>query len=109
MSPHPGEHDPRLRRLLNALPPLARRSYAWLLRREARWVRVPLGITLIAGGVFGFLPILGFWMVPIGALLLGEDIPPVRRLTLRALGQIQGWWDAWRQRGRRDSARGKSS
>jgi hypothetical protein len=46
--------------------------------------------------VFGFLPVLGFWMVPFGALLIGEDIPPVRRVTLRLLGQLYRWWDAWR-------------
>ena len=100
MSMHPRIHDPRLLRLLNALPHPARRSYTWLIRREARWLRLPLGLALIAGGILGFLPVLGVWMVPVGALLLGEDIPPVRRLTLRALGKAQQWWDAWRRRKR---------
>ena len=40
---------------------------------------------------------LGFWMLPIGALLIGEDIPPVRRATLRALGKVMRWWDARRK------------
>jgi hypothetical protein len=53
-----------------------------------------LGLVLIGGGIFSFLPILGLWMLPIGALLLGEDIPPVRRLTLNVLGRAQCWWDA---------------
>jgi hypothetical protein len=95
---HDDPHDPRLLRLLARLPRQARRSYAWLIRREARWVRLALGVALIGGGILGFLPVLGFWMVPLGALLLGEDIPPVRRATLRALGKTQHWWDAWRQR-----------
>jgi hypothetical protein len=30
------------------------------------------------------------------ALLIGEDIPPVRRATLRALGKAMRWWDARR-------------
>jgi hypothetical protein len=90
-------HDPRLQRLLNALPHPAQRSYTWLIRREGRWLRLPLGVALVAGGTLGFLPVLGFWMLPVGALLLGEDIPPVRRLTLRALGTAQGWWDMWRR------------
>ena len=88
--------DPRLRRLLTGLPRPARRSFLWLVRPEAKWVRLPLGIALIAGGTFGFLPVLGFWMLPIGALLLGEDIPPVRRFTLHALGRLQNWWDTRR-------------
>jgi hypothetical protein len=100
MSTHPLLHDPRLKRLLNALPHSVRRAYTWLLRPEAKWLRLPLGTALIAGGVFGFLPVLGFWMVPIGALLLGEDIPLVRRATLRALGKVQYWWDLWCHRGR---------
>ena len=93
-------HDPRLQRLLDALPRAARRSYHWLIRPEAKWVRLPLGIVLIVGGVLGFLPVLGFWMVPIGALLVGEDIPPVRRATLHALGWLQRHWDAHRARSR---------
>lgn len=99
-------HDPRLLRLLDALPHRARWSYTWLVQPEARWLRLPIGVALIAGGILGFLPVLGFWMVPLGALLLGEDIPPVRRLTLRALGKAQQWWDATRngKRRKRDSS-----
>jgi hypothetical protein len=96
------ENDPNLQRLLDALPLRVRRIYRWVIKPEARWVRWPLGIALIIGGAFGFLPILGFWMVPLGALLIGEDIPPVRRLTLRLLGRVYRWWDALRAR-RRDS------
>ena len=92
--------DPRLRRLLHALPRPARRSYTWLLRPEAKWLRLPMGVALIGGGCLSFLPILGVWMLPVGALLLGEDIPPVRRVTLRALGKMQYWWDCWHQRRR---------
>jgi hypothetical protein len=87
------EDDPHLQRLLDALPLRVRRSYEWLTKPEARWIRWPLGIALIVGGVFGFLPLLGFWMIPLGALLIGEDIPPVRRATLRILGWIYRQWD----------------
>ena len=87
------KEDPRLERLLQALPAPARRAYRWLMRPGARWARWPIGIALIVGGILGFLPILGFWMVPLGALILGEDIPAVRRLTLSGLGKVQDWWD----------------
>jgi hypothetical protein len=92
------EDDPHLQRLLDALPLRVRQFYAWLIRPQARWIRWPLGLALVVGGVFGFLPVLGFWMIPLGALLIGEDIPPVRRVTLRMLGQLYRWWDAWRSR-----------
>ena len=78
-------HDLHLQRLLDAMPGRVRRAYLWLIRPEARWVRIPTAVALMLGGVFGFLPILGLWMLPIGALLIGEDIPPVCRFTLRLL------------------------
>jgi hypothetical protein len=90
------DDDPHLQRLLGALPLRVRRFYSWVIKPEARLVRWPLGIALIIGGLFGFLPVLGFWMVPLGALLIGEDIPPVRRVTLRLLGRAYQWWDALR-------------
>jgi hypothetical protein len=80
----------------DALPRPARQSYAWLIRPQAKWVRLPLGFALIAGGALGFLPVLGIWMLPVGALLVGEDIPPVRRATLWVLGRLQRWWDVRR-------------
>jgi hypothetical protein len=35
-------------------------------------VRIILGGLLILGGFLGFLPILGFWMVPLGLLIRAE-------------------------------------
>jgi hypothetical protein len=90
------EDDPHLQRLLNALPPRVGRAYAWLIKPGARLIRWPLGILLIVGGVFSFLPVLGIWMLPLGALLIGEDIPPVRQAALRLLGRAYHWWDARR-------------
>ncbi len=51
----------------------------WLRRPRARWIRVPAGILLICGGFLGFLPVLGFWMLPLGLLLLAIDIPLLQR------------------------------
>jgi hypothetical protein len=50
---------------------------------ESRWLRVALGVALVVGGMFGFLPILGFWMIPLGLLVLSIDFHPVRRLRRR--------------------------
>ena len=33
----------------------------------------------MVGGVFGFLPILGFWMFPLGLAFVALDFPPARR------------------------------
>ncbi|MXZ45211.1 MAG: hypothetical protein F4Z01_09640 [Gammaproteobacteria bacterium] len=37
--------------------------------------RFGLGVLLIVGGVFGLLPVLGFWMLPLGVLLIATCIP----------------------------------
>lgn len=49
-------------------------------------VRSIAGVVLTVGGVFGFLPILGFWMMPIGLALIVLDLRAVRRV-LKARGQ----------------------
>jgi hypothetical protein len=38
-----------------------------------RWLRVPIGFALVLAGMVGFLPILGFWMIPLGLSLLALD------------------------------------
>ncbi|GGE45256.1 hypothetical protein GCM10007276_23020 [Agaricicola taiwanensis] len=49
-----------------------------------RIVRTLLGIALVCGGLVGFLPVLGFWMVPLGLIILSVDMPVVRRWRRRA-------------------------
>ena len=95
--------DRPLHRLLAALPSRVRHAMVWLLRTKWSWLRISIAILLILGGLLGFLPILGFWMVPVGLLLLAQDVPFLRRPTMRALGGAQRWWDHWRRR--RDTER----
>ena len=67
------------------------------LRRAVRWgqekvppgLRSLLGVVLIIGGFFGFLPILGFWMIPLGGVLIALDIPPLRRRLVAWLDRDQ--------------------
>ncbi len=52
-------------------------------------LRIALGILLILCGFLGIiLPILGFWMAPLGLLVLSVDLPVARRLRRR----IEVWW-----------------
>ena len=37
---------------------------------KSKPIRIGLGILLIALGLLGFLPVLGFWMIPLGLLVL---------------------------------------
>lgn len=41
--------------------------------------RQALGVALVIGGILGFLPVLGFWMIPLGLLVLSIDLPFLRR------------------------------
>ncbi|WP_370640201.1 hypothetical protein [Aurantimonas sp. HBX-1] len=61
-----------------------------------RATRVGLGIALIVGGILGFLPILGFWMVPLGLIILSVDFAAVRRARRRTTVR----WGRWRANGR---------
>ena len=50
------------------------------LKDSHRLVRVSVGIVLVLGGLFGALPVLGFWMLPLGLILLSVDFPWAKRL-----------------------------
>jgi hypothetical protein len=65
----------------------ATRFRHWLrdnLPRSA-WLRVPIGVFLVIFGILGFLPIVGFWMFPLGLAVLAIDYPPARRLGRRLM------------------------
>ena len=63
---------------------------------KSRLARMSVGTALIGGGCLGFLPILGFWMVPLGLLILSQDSATVRRGRRR----MSVWWGRKRQRRR---------
>lgn len=88
-------------RIERRIPNTAATWLARIRRPEARWVRIPLGILLVLGGIFSFLPVLGLWMLPLGLLLLALDLiflqGPVNAAILRGSRK----WTSF-QRGRRD-------
>ena len=55
---------------------------------SAKPYRIPIGIALTVGGVFGFLPLIGFWMVPLGLAVLAQDVPVIRPPLARAVAWI---------------------
>jgi hypothetical protein len=91
-----------LQRLLASLPAPIRRSYERVTEPRMLWLRVPLSLLLIAGGLVGFLPVLGFWMVPLGLLLMAEDVPFLRRPTMKTLAAVQRGWDRYSRRRKSD-------
>jgi hypothetical protein len=66
-----------------------------------------LGILLVIGGVFSFLPVLGFWMLPFGLFLLAIDIPFLRRPVGRLIIWAEWAWTRWQMRRRRKKEKRK--
>lgn len=53
--------------------------------------RILLGCLLLLGGLLGFLPVLGFWMVPLGLIVLAVDFPMARRFRRRLEVRLGRW------------------
>jgi hypothetical protein len=82
------EHERRLGRLIRRLPAKMQAITRWLRRPASRWARIPAGVLLIIGGCLSILPVFGLWMLPLGLILLADDIPPLRRGRGRALDWV---------------------
>ncbi len=54
------------------------RALYWGQNHLAPGMRSLVGFMLMVGGVFGFLPILGFWMFPLGMAFVALDVPFTR-------------------------------
>ncbi|MEJ5021848.1 hypothetical protein WH297_19220 [Ochrobactrum vermis] len=65
-------------------------------------MRRTLGGTLLVGGSLGFLPILGFWMLPLGLIVLSHDSHRVRRWRRKSEIHI---WRKWLKRKSTDTQR----
>ena len=74
------------------LPPGPARFVRWLRKPSSRYVRIPLAILLIVGGIFSFLPVLGLWMLPLGLLLFAQDVPILQQPLAWMLGWIERKW-----------------
>lgn len=101
--PSPECHEKRkldrlIDRLNNKLPDRLASVVAWLVSPSGILIRLPLGLLFIIGGIFSFLPLLGFWMLPLGILLIAVDVPPVRRWVIRTWPKIEARWRLYQQR-----------
>lgn len=78
------------------------------MRIGSRNIKVPgspllrqiMGVFLLIGGMLGFLPVVGFWMIPLGLAILSIDNPPVRRLRRK----LEVWWGRRSRRSRSGGA-----
>jgi hypothetical protein len=95
--------EERLEQLIDRLPARVQAATRWLRRPSSRWARVPAGVLLIIGGLLSILPLLGLWMLPLGVVLLADDVPVFRRMRDTLLNQLERRRPAWFAELRRDS------
>lgn len=55
------------------------RGRHFVRRRVSPGWRLPLGVVLILLGLLGFLPVLGFWMIPLGIAVAAMDLRRFRK------------------------------
>lgn len=99
MQDYKAELDRHLAWFENKLPARFAGFFNWVRQPSSHWVRIPLGLLLMIGGVFSFLPVLGLWMLPLGLLLIALDIPFLRGPIVRLLNWVERKWEE-RQRAR---------
>ena len=83
------------------VPDRVARAIRWLRDPEARWIRLPVGVLLILGSALWFLPVLGIEMLPIGLLLIAQDVPFLRGPVGRATIWLERKWKILRLRWKR--------
>jgi hypothetical protein len=79
------------------VPDRVARAIRWLRDPNSRWIRLPVGILLIIGGLLWFLPVLGIELLPIGLLLIAEDVPFLRKPVARLMIWVERKWVALRR------------
>lgn len=87
-----------LRRRLAALGGWLMHAINSVKRHPNRWVRWGAAACLIAGGFLGFLPVLGLWMLPLGLVIISDEVGwlrrPRRRITVWLVSRYKRW--RWR-------------
>ena len=89
---HRAELDRHFAWFEEKLPPRMARFVGWVRKPSSRLVRIPLAILLVFGGIFSFLPVLGVWMLPLGLILIAQDLPFLQGPMARMLGWIERKW-----------------
>lgn len=80
------------------LPDWLGRSLHWLRSPRSRWVRRPLAVLFILQSFVFFLPFAGLHFLPIGLLLIAQDVPFLKRPIARGVLWLERKWVAFRER-----------
>jgi hypothetical protein len=99
----PDELDRQLDRFERRLPVRFVRIVRWMRRPSSTIVRIPVAVLLIGGGMLSFLPVFGLWMLPLGLVLIAQDVSILRPPLARLLAWIERRWPAKEQSAGADS------
>lgn len=83
------------------VPDRVARAIRWLRSPASRKVRIPLGVLFIFAGLLWFLPVVGIEMLPIGLLLIAQDVPFLKKPVGRAMLWLEEKWERRKKKKRR--------
>lgn len=96
----PSRADTRLHvRLRNQAEDLARRLMRVIERMKRhpnKWARRGTAGLLILGGCLWFLPVLGLWMLPLGLVIISDEVSWLRRARRRLTVWLGDRYRRWR-------------
>ncbi|ETR76648.1 hypothetical protein X566_02615 [Afipia sp. P52-10] len=78
------------------LPDRLARFLRWLRQPAVLPVRIVVSLLLIIGGLLSFLPVLGIWMLPLGLMIIAEDLPFLQPPLVRIFQWIERKWQSRR-------------
>ena len=74
------------------MPAGVARFLRWLRKPSSLVLRIIVAVLLIIGGIFSFLPILGIWMLPLGLIIIAQDLPFLQQPLVNVLSWIEARW-----------------
>ncbi len=98
----------RLDKAERYLPGILGERVAHLRRPSASWLRVPLGVLLVLGGLLSILPVLGIWMLPLGLVLLALHVALLSGRRRACSSSNERLWNRFARAGKRDDSSSRS-
>ena len=96
------ELDKYLAKLGTYLPRWLCEAVKWLREPHRFAARAIVSVLLVAGGIFSFLPVLGLWMLPLGLIIISQDLVFLQRPLLKSIKWLEQQWTRWPSRTGRD-------
>lgn len=75
------------------VPTKISKAIVWLRKPSSFAVRLVVALLLVIAGIFSFLPILGLWMLPLGLMLIAQDVPALQGPLLICLRWVEAKWN----------------